>query len=609
MLLCNYPLQSIYFRPRYRFTQRAQMSCDTVKMDEVGMAGFPTQRRMLPIEMLTRVFLFLRPRDLKAVMLVCKRWNEAGSVPKLWSWVVLKLKHSSHDEHEGSGQQGGFETTRSKRMEWCKEMRSRVLEADNHALTSRLKEMQEQLEGQALQNRADKQTCRHADMQDLFLKMISLPRLAAAREIIIESFSVNDEVKLTLLCKALSRPGLKKLGMHGGDVRTMEPQLLASFLTKVEELDLSDVLMSTEQRSVFLSALKEANNIKRFSWRDDKRSQRLGLYTYVCLPNAVKKVEKLTLDIPRYGAQMLFKALKGEDASVKSISLVNDDARRIRHGSLSETVPDLGRWKLTLEQWTAICNAIKSGSKLKKLAIPGEVECSVFSGVLHQLPELDLRNAFLKAVESETIMLYIAMSPGKLKRVFLQGNYLEHVDATAIARMATKLSELDLGSTSLKAVQAETIMLYVAKNPGKLKKVILQGNDLEHVDAGAIARMATKIESVNIAKTELSTKQAEEIFEAIADSPGVLKNLNMDSNDLREVDPKVMADAVNKLEKVCFSDMPLLTQRQMRMILTQALEKGTALKELSISPERRAFSVFHENQNQNMYTKLFPVKE
>ena len=541
------------------------MSCDTVKMDEeVGMAGFPTQRRMLPIEMLTRVFMFLRPKDLKAVMLVCKRWNEAGSVPKLWSWVVLKLKHSSHDEHEGSGQQGGIETSRSKRMEWC---------------------------------------------EDLFLKMISLPRLAAAREIIIESFSVKDEVKLTLLCKALSRPSLKKLGMHGGDVRTMEPKLLASFLTKVEELDLSDIKMSTEQRSVFLSALKEANNIKRFSWRDNKRSQRLGLYTYVCLPNAVKKVEKLTLDIPRYGAQMLFKALKGEDASVKSISLVNDDARRIRHGSLSETVPDLGRWKLTLEQWTAICNAIKAGSKLKKLAIPGKVECSVFSGVLHQLPELDLRNAFLKAVESETIMLYIAMSPGKLKRVFLQGNYLEHVDATAIARMATKLSELDLGSTSLKAVQAETIMLYVATNPGKLKKVILQGNDLEHVDAGAIARMATKIESVNIAKTELSTKQAEEIFEAIADSPGVLKNLNMDSNDLREVDPKVMADAVNKLEKVCFSDMPLLTQRQMRMILAQALEKGTALKELSISPERRAFSVFHENQNQNMYTKLFPVKE
>ena len=81
----------------------------------------------------------------------------------------------------------------------------------------------------------------------------------------------------------------------------------------------------------------------------------------------------------------------------------------------------------------------------------------------------------------------------------------------------------------------------------------------------------------------------------------------MDSNDLREVDPNVMADALNKLEKVWISDMPLLTQGQMRMILTQALEKGTALRELSISPEQRALSVFQEKDNQSMYNKLFLV--
>ena len=98
------------------------------------------------------------------------------------------------------------------------------------------------------------------------------------------------------------------------------------------------------------------------------------------------------------------------------------------------------------------------------------------------------------------------------------------------------------------------------------------------------------------------------IFKAIADSPGVLKDLNMDSNNLKEVDPKLMADALNKLEKVWLSDMPFLTQGQMRMILTQALEKGTTLKELSISPKRRTMSVFHENQNQSMYNKLFPAK-
>ena len=50
------------------------------------------------------------------------------------------------------------------------------------------------------QERADRAKKNHEikiiNYNDLFLKMISLPRLAAAREIIIESFSVKDEAFL-----------------------------------------------------------------------------------------------------------------------------------------------------------------------------------------------------------------------------------------------------------------------------------------------------------------------------------------------------------------------------------------------------------------------------
>ena len=447
------------------------------------MDGFPAERRILPMEMLERIFMFLPPKDLKTVMRVCKRWKEVGSAPKLWSWIVLKLNTSSNGEYA---------------YQWFRE---------------------------------DVELC---------LQKISLPRLQAVREIQLckdlksRVHWGEDEDFGFKLRKALSHPGLKKLVIHGWDARTIEPELLASFLTKMEEMDISDITMSAEQSGVFFSA--------------------------------IKKVEKLTLklDLSLCSVQELFKALHEEDASVKSLSIENcPRVNQIGPVLMSEVVAgleeaDLGGWNLTKAQWTAICNAIRAGSKLKKLLVPrnnlGEVECSVFSGIQQHLVELDL------------------------------------------------------GSTSLRAAQSETIMLSVATSPGKLKKLMLEGNDLENVDVAALAGVATMIESLNIAKTEISRKQAEEIFKAIARSPGVLKNLNMDSNDLREVDPKVMADAVNKLEKVCFSDMPLLTQRQMRVILTQALEKGTTLKELSISPERRTMSVFHENQNQSMYNKLFPAK-
>ena len=59
----------------------------TIKED----GGLLMNRMNLPIEMLEMLFTFLPPGDLKTVTLVCKKWKEAASAPKLWTWVVFKL--------------------------------------------------------------------------------------------------------------------------------------------------------------------------------------------------------------------------------------------------------------------------------------------------------------------------------------------------------------------------------------------------------------------------------------------------------------------------------------------------------------------------------------
>ena len=110
---------------------------------------------------------------------------------------------------------------------------------------------------------------------------------------------------------------------------------------------------------------------------------------------STKKGEKLTmkLDLSLFAVQELFKALHEEDASVKSLSIDNcPRVNQIGPVLMSQVVAgleeaDLGGWNLTRAQWTAICNAIRAGSKLRKLLVPrnnlGEVECSVFSGIEH----------------------------------------------------------------------------------------------------------------------------------------------------------------------------------------------------------------------------------
>ena len=41
--------------------------------------------------MLERVFRMLPPRDLRTVVLVCRRWKEVAEKPFLWSWVSLAV--------------------------------------------------------------------------------------------------------------------------------------------------------------------------------------------------------------------------------------------------------------------------------------------------------------------------------------------------------------------------------------------------------------------------------------------------------------------------------------------------------------------------------------
>ena len=48
--------------------------------------------KILPLEMLEKVFRCLPPKDLKTVLLVCKQWKSAASSPKLWSWVTFTFE-------------------------------------------------------------------------------------------------------------------------------------------------------------------------------------------------------------------------------------------------------------------------------------------------------------------------------------------------------------------------------------------------------------------------------------------------------------------------------------------------------------------------------------
>ena len=98
----------------------------------------------------------------------------------------------------------------------------------------------------------------------------------------------------------------------------------------------------------------------------------------------------------------------------------------------------------------------------------------------------------------------------------------------------------------------------VAESAGNLTTLNMYENDFGIVDDQIMAKMVQRVEELNIGKTYLSKDQVADIMTAIDDSVGNLKSLNMASNDpyseFEDVDAKLVARAVNKLEKAFFHE-------------------------------------------------------
>ena len=63
---------------------KTDISTDMTKLDRAGL---------LPVEVLELILCLLSPGDLKAAVLVCRRWREVAEAPGMWTWVNLTLNY------------------------------------------------------------------------------------------------------------------------------------------------------------------------------------------------------------------------------------------------------------------------------------------------------------------------------------------------------------------------------------------------------------------------------------------------------------------------------------------------------------------------------------
>ena len=248
----------------------------------------------LPVEMLLEIYELLSYKDLKNVVLVCRRWREIGETPRLWSSfpVIVKTRNMSVMS----------EILSSRRMMELKKLR----------IESTLSEEVSQ-----------------TIMNHPVLREFKLSRVNDKQTIIFV---------LNVICGRESQGTV--LDMDSNTMFGIDPELLAKVVTKLEKLDIDDTELTQQQAAAILTAVSEGSKMTELNicW-NDMSGVDPGL-----LAKAFNNVE--TLDIgytkltPQQATAVITSASEG--CKLTKLNIRGNNLSGVDPGLLAKAVTKLG---------------------------------------------------------------------------------------------------------------------------------------------------------------------------------------------------------------------------------------------------------------------------
>ena len=292
--------------------------------------------RVLPAETLSMILALLLPRDLKAAVLVCRRWREVGESPVLWTWVHLRVGAFDHQEVDLKR----LQRLRHVVLDWgrwnpggvpVKSNRSRhnllIQTIGRHPTISFLK----------VRYQTDLGLVEPEIFRSLLIKL---------EQIVMLGLNLEPEQGDILFSTILDNTKLKRLHIVNNNLSSADPQLLARAVSNIEDVQLENTEVTTEQATKMVKALAT----------DQSKTKVLNLAN-----NNLASVDPqlMTEGIKQLKGVNLFKTHLSYDfiiaicASLQETNLEKVDLRQ--NGSFGEVEAKiLNRWQKLFTGWLGI---------------------------------------------------------------------------------------------------------------------------------------------------------------------------------------------------------------------------------------------------------------
>jgi len=327
-----------------------------------------TEINALPEEMMMRMFRQFPPRDLKMAVLVSRKWRTMGEDPSLWKWCRFIVRNRDDIRHLSIPRLQDIQ-------EICVDSSANWQDGDLEAMfrasimLPRLKEIVglTQFHFSTVE-------------PELFARAVS--RLEVVN--LCGTNLTNNQIQALFQATDQSCQ-LKKLDLWRNNISSVEPELFARAVTILKDVNLGSTNLTNKQVTALFQKMSQNCPLKTLNLSLIK----LSSVEPELLAIAVNRLEDVNLKFTNLSTEQMTSILSHvqEDTKLKKLQLGENNLSSVESELLATAVNrledvDLRFSELSTEQMTSILSHVQEHTKLKKLCLRGNKHAYIENGLV-----------------------------------------------------------------------------------------------------------------------------------------------------------------------------------------------------------------------------------
>jgi len=359
----------------------------------------------------------------------------------------------------------------------------------------------------------------------------------------------------------IQKSEITDLDISNSDLIKVTPDLLGDFLNNLKAVKLHSTVFTVEQMNNIFEKMSEFTNIEKVDL-NLKSTEVTKMVEEEFISAGLNKVQ--TLIIPDITKQLVnmqienFFQKMSDKTEVKHLDLTNGGISFVPVEVLGKAFNNLETLKLTsitlsADHAKSFFKQMKEFTALKTLVVDTKntnidsVDARIFSKGIVKVKKVTFNYTYLSSEQLELLFQKIPNKESVITDLDVSTNDVSKVPAELLGEASDRLTVFKVKDSKLTKEQATAIFTKLAKGSANLVELDIGENNLEDVDPELLSNAINNVKIVKMGRCSLTSKQVQGIFEQILLKTRT-KYLAIENNNTGELSAETIANVDKKLQ-------------------------------------------------------------